>query len=98
MSGPLHRVLGAFENGASTLSEVATVTGLSKEMVDSAVAHLQRAGRLEAKELSFGCPSSGCGSCPSGKGNGQPGCGASAAGRGGRSVVQLSIPVAGKSL
>lgn len=75
-TGPLSSVLAAFESGASTLDDVAQRTGLSRELVDGAVDHLVRTGRIDAKELSMGCPSSGCGSCASATAEGAPGCGA----------------------
>lgn len=73
--GPLRRVLAAFEDGAGSLDQVAATTGLSRETVSAAVDHLVRLGRIDAKQLSMGCPSGGCGSCASGT-NGAPGCGA----------------------
>lgn len=93
MSGPLQSVLSAFEAGASTLDDVSSRTGLTRESVDAAVAHLRRMGRLDAKELSLGCPSGGCGSCASGRSDGSAGCGASgpSTARRGPVLVQLSL-------
>ena len=76
MSKPLTAVLDAFAGGAGSLAEVAQRTGLSPSVVSASVDHLVRMGRLEAKQLSVGCPSGGCGSCASGVDEG-PGCGAS---------------------
>lgn len=76
MSGPLSEVLAALRGGATSLTEVASITGLSRSLVDAAVDHLVRLGRIDAKELSMGCPSSGCGGCASGTAEGQAGCGA----------------------
>ena len=75
-AGPLRRVLAAFEEGAGSLDQVAAVTGLSRDTVGAAVDHLVRLGRIDAKEMSMGCPSGGCGSCASGTTGGAPGCGA----------------------
>lgn len=93
MSGPLHAVLGAFEAGATTLAEVCKRTGLAREAVDGAVAHLRRMGRLDSKELAMGCPTGGCGSCASGKADGSSGCGATGPSnqRRGPVLVQLSL-------
>lgn len=77
MSGPLSQVLEAFQGGASSIAEVADGTGLDDGMVRACVDHLVRVGRLDAKELSIGCPSGGCGHCASGTEEGTPGCGAS---------------------
>lgn len=76
MSTPLRSVLDAFSTGAASRHEVCTRTGLSRDVVDAAIEHLVRAGRLEARELTVGCPDGGCGSCASGHGS-APGCGAS---------------------
>lgn len=68
MTRPLTAVLAAFESGASTLGEVQRATGLDAGVVRAAVDHLTRLGRIEAHELRFGCPSTGCGACPSSSG------------------------------
>ena len=78
-SSPLRAVLDAFSGRASTLDDVATMTGLPRDVVDAAVEHLVRVGRLSASTLTMGCPSGGCGSCASGT-SGAPGCGAAAPG------------------
>lgn len=64
MSGPLTAVLDAYRAGAVTDAEASRATGLSLDVVGAAVDHLVRMGRLERQVLTFGCPSSGCGSCP----------------------------------
>jgi hypothetical protein len=71
---PLASVLAAFERGATSLSDVAHTTGLDRDVVDAAVEHLVRMGRLHAGTLSTGCPTGGCGSCASGDDD-APGCG-----------------------
>lgn len=65
MSGPLHLVLGEIKAGTPTLAAIARRTGLSDDVVRAAVDHLVRAGRITSAELSLGCPTAGCGSCPS---------------------------------
>ncbi len=63
--GPLRAVLAAFGAGARSLAEVCERTGLERDVVSAAVAHLIRAGHLRAEQLSTGCPDGGCGSCGS---------------------------------
>jgi hypothetical protein len=65
VSGPLHLVLGEIKAGTPTLAAIARRTGLSDDVVRAAVAHLVRAGRITSTELSLGCPTRGCGGCPS---------------------------------
>lgn len=91
--GPLRAVLDAFEAGASSLAEVVERTGLDADVVSAAVGHLVRSGRLDAKELSMGCPSGGCGTCASGRADGTAGCGADAPSsqRRGPVLVALSL-------
>ncbi|MDO5534570.1 MAG: FeoC-like transcriptional regulator [Propionibacteriaceae bacterium] len=93
MSGPLSAVLGAFADGAHSLADVSARTGLPSDVVQASVDHLVRLGRLEARELAMGCPSSGCGSCASASADGGPGCGASGpdAGRRGPVLVALTL-------
>lgn len=91
MSGPLQRVLAAFDAGASTLDDIARRTGLRRDLVDMAVDQLRRTGHIEAAELTIGCPSGGCGTCASGHADGSSGCGsAPSLGRQGPVLVQLS--------
>lgn len=89
---PLRSVLAAFEDGARSRTDVAASTGLRRDVVDAAIEHLLRMGRLDAKELAVGCPDGGCGSCASGHGD-APGCGASgpSARRSGPVLVTLSV-------
>ncbi|MEL4505242.1 FeoC-like transcriptional regulator [Luteococcus sp. H138] len=90
---PLSAVLAAFEDGATSLDEISERTGLDRGVVQSAVDHLRRMGRIEAKELAMGCPSGGCGSCASGTADGGAGCGSDgpSAQRTGPVLVQLSL-------
>jgi hypothetical protein len=92
VSSPLRSVLAAFEDGARSRSEVGTRTGLRRDIVDAAIEHLLRVGRLDARELTVGCPDGGCGSCASGAGD-APGCGSSgpSARRSGPVLVTLSV-------
>ncbi len=68
MSGPLHRVLAEITAGTPTLAEIVRRTGLTDDVVHAAIDHLVRAGRLTSTELSLGCPTGGCGTCPSSDG------------------------------
>lgn len=87
---PLHAVLDAVRSGAGTLDAVAARTGLSRDVVDGAVNHLVRVGRLSAETLSFGCPGSGCGSCVLGAAGGSA-CGTGEASGRGRGPVLVTI-------
>lgn len=92
-ASPLRAVLDAFTAGAASLDEISTATGLDRDVVAASIDHLRRMGRIEAKELSMGCPGGGCGSCASGTADGTAGCGASgpSAQRRGPVLVQLSL-------
>jgi hypothetical protein len=92
MSSPLRSVLTAFEDGAHSRTDVCTSTGLRRDVVDAAIEHLLRMGRLDAEQLGVGCPDGGCGSCASGSGD-APGCGASGPStrRSGPVLVSLSL-------
>ncbi|MDQ1288165.1 MAG: hypothetical protein QG622_1730 [Actinomycetota bacterium] len=61
---PLSAVLAELTAGAPTLDEVARRTGLDRDLVEAAVAHLVRLGRVDSSELSTACPDSACGGCP----------------------------------
>lgn len=90
---PLHAVMAAFEEGATSLHDIALRTSLSPDVVNASVEHLVRIGRLDAKELSMGCPSGGCGSCASGLPDGHAGCGSAgpSTARTGPVLVALSV-------
>lgn len=92
-SRPLSQVLAAFREGAISLDQIAERTGLPGTIVRTSVAHLIRMGRIEAKELSMGCPGGGCASCASAHADGTPGCGSAgpSATRRGPVLVQLSL-------
>jgi hypothetical protein len=91
-SSPLRSVLSALEDGASSRTAVSDRTGLRRDVVDAAIEHLLRMGRLDARELTTGCPDGGCGSCASGSGT-RPGCGAAgpSARRSGPVLVSLQV-------
>ncbi len=86
-------MLDAFAVGAVSLDEVARRTGLARDAVDAAVDHLVRMGLIDAKELSLGCPSGGCGTCASGAADGAPGCGAPAPSATRRGPVLVTLTV-----
>lgn len=90
---PLQAVLAAVEQGCGSVDEISRATGLDRDPVRAALDHLRRMGRLEARELSMGCPGGGCGSCASGTAEGTAGCGAAgpSATRRGPVLVQLSV-------
>lgn len=75
MSGPLSTVLAQMHAGAPTVAEIVRRSGLEDSVVRAAVDHLVRSGRVESRELSMGCPASGCGGCASATDDGAPGCG-----------------------
>ena len=68
MTGPLHLVLAEITAGTPTLAEIARRTSLTDDVVHAAIDHLVRAGRITSTELSLGCPTGGCGACPSSDG------------------------------
>ncbi len=90
--GPLRAVLAALQDGAPSLTDVCHRTQLDRDLVEAAVDHLIRLGRVSAKELAIGCPGGGCGSCASGTDD-APGCGAQgpSATRSGPVLVSLSV-------
>jgi hypothetical protein len=75
VSGPLSTVLAELEAGTPTITEMVRRSGLDESVLRAAVDHLVRSGRVESKELSMGCPESGCGGCASASDSGAPGCG-----------------------
>lgn len=90
---PLNAVLQAFTEGATSIDDIVVRTTLSRDVVEASIAHLRRMGRIEAKELSMGCPGGGCGSCASGHHDGTPGCGSAgpSSERRGPVLVQLRV-------
>lgn len=90
---PLSQVLAAFREGAISIEDIAARTGLPDTSVRTTVAHLIRMGRIEARELSMGCPGGGCAACASAHADGTPGCGAvgPSSARRGPVLVQLSL-------
>ncbi len=91
-SGPLRQVIAAVAAGAASRREVARQTGLSSATVDAAVDHLVHTGRLTTASLGVSCASGGCRTCPSGRADDGPGCGALAAHQGRGPVVLTLAP------
>ncbi|WP_162872825.1 FeoC-like transcriptional regulator [Austwickia chelonae] len=75
MSGPLRQVLDAVEGGAVTVGEIASRTGIDRDVVAASVAHLARVGRVDSRMLSSGCSDAGCGGCSTAGPDDSPGCG-----------------------
>jgi len=75
VSGPLSIVLAELEAGTPTITEMVRRSGLDESVLRAAVDHLVRSGRVESRELSMGCPESGCGGCASASDAGTPACG-----------------------
>jgi len=63
MSAPLSAVLSAFRGGAHTLADVQRTSGLRADVVEAAVEHLVRLGRLDREQVGAGCTTGGCGGC-----------------------------------
>lgn len=76
MSGPLSVVSAALAAGASSRADISRRTSLDPSVVDAALDHLIRMGRITTEQLGTGCPDEGCGGCASGKADGTAGCGA----------------------
>jgi hypothetical protein len=70
VTSPLHAVLDAVNRGATTRPAIATRTGLDPDVVDGAVDHLLRIGRVTMPTLKTGCPDGGCSGCGSVTGSG----------------------------
>ena len=84
-------VLDEVRAGTPTVAEMARRCDLDEDVVRAAVEHLVRAGRIEARELSLGCPPSGCGGCASAGTDGEPGCGRPAATTPGRRAGLVTL-------
>lgn len=69
---PLTATAAAIDDGARTRAQIALRTGLSGDVVDAAVDHLLRIGRVATLSLKSSCPSGGCHGCgaPTGTGCG----------------------------
>lgn len=87
-AGPLTRVLASIEAGARGRDAIVASTGLTRDVVDAAVEHLVRTGRLQPESLTLGCPPAGCGGCGAPTGHG---CTTGPAGRGGPTLVALTV-------
>ena len=75
MKGPLSIVLAELEAGTPTVAEMVRHSGLDESVLRAAVDHLVRSGRVESRELSMGCPDTGCGGCAAASDDGAPDCG-----------------------
>ena len=62
-ASPLSAVLSCVREGARTLAEIQLRTGLSAEMVRTAIDHLVRTHRLIVRNLAMGCAGGSCGDC-----------------------------------
>jgi hypothetical protein len=60
---PLRAVLAAIDGGARTVADVRVRTGLDTAVIDAAVDHLARAGRLTVVRMRTLCAGR-CGDCP----------------------------------
>ena len=70
MTTPLRQVLDAVEAGATTRGTIAERTGLDPDVVDGAVDHLLRLGRIATPTLRTACPDGGCAGCGTVTGSG----------------------------
>jgi len=63
--GPLAQILLAFTDTppCRSVREICHRTGLPRDLVDAALDHLVRTGRLKAESLASGCPEGACGGC-----------------------------------
>jgi hypothetical protein len=73
VTAPLSAVLAAVDDGVTTRTAIADRTGLDPDVVDAAVDHLLRLGRVSSLSLKTACPDGGCHGCGSPTG---AGCGA----------------------
>lgn len=70
MTAPLSAVLATIEEGVTTRSAIADRTGLDPDVVDAAVDHLLRMGRVTSPSLKTSCPTGGCHGCGTVTGSG----------------------------
>ena len=82
MSGPLAAVLSEIDAGTGTVSLMARHTGLNPEVLQTALDHLIRTGKVDVEQMPFGCPPAGCGACE------VDGCGTASSGAG-RTMLTL---------
>lgn len=68
--GPLSAVLHACQAGAQSTADIAATTGLSRDLVGTALDRLVAMGRISRQELSPVCAPGGCGACPSSEATG----------------------------
>ncbi|MCL2735892.1 MAG: hypothetical protein FWD75_04570 [Propionibacteriaceae bacterium] len=61
--GPLALVRDAIAQGARTVPDIASHTGLDRGLVSAVVDHLFRTDDVRATRLTQACPAQGCGGC-----------------------------------
>lgn len=66
----LSATASAIDRGATTRAEIARRTSLAADVVDAAVDHLLRIGRVATLSLKTSCPSGGCQGCGAPTGTG----------------------------
>ena len=70
------RVLDALSaGGIRDRLALAARAGVTPDVLDSALVHLERLGLIGSQPLAGGCADQGCGACPSGTADAAPGCG-----------------------
>ena len=90
--GPLSRVLDALAaGGIGDRSALAARAGVSADLLDSALVHLERLGLIGHEPLGGGCADQGCGACPSGTADASPGCGARSGDGAGRGPIAITL-------
>ncbi|QLY31329.1 FeoC-like transcriptional regulator [Nocardia huaxiensis] len=64
---PLRQVLAEITTarGGVRLDDVARRVGVSRAEVDSMIEYWVRRGKLSTEAITSGCPTGGCGTCPS---------------------------------
>lgn len=63
-SSPLRRVLDAVRTGVHGREALCRSARVDEQMLDAALAQLERMGVLERESVGSACPTGGCGSCP----------------------------------
>jgi hypothetical protein len=67
---PSARVLAAIQAGSPTIPAIAQQAGLDPGVARLVVDRLVAGGHLRRDRLSAGCPTTGCGACPTARGTG----------------------------
>ena len=63
-ASPLRAVLSAVSAGATTREELRRKVSYPDDVIDAALDHLIRTGRVATQPLTMGCVSTSCGGCP----------------------------------